>query len=327
MLMENNTMAEVKKSPIATLKSQAKEFDFSKLRAGESNIGANSGATMYVDFPRINFVINGKSIDKTSIHTLMKKAWKQYAWTELHRSLNDEKTNTYGKKSYNSEEQVSLLQKEVNENKNYRPIAKEIFKEMFQYARAEVPNDSILEELVTNCNQSSYYGGGLFVGVFAPALLPNELVPHVLQGQGVIHINCTNRNCISVKSDSRMSITDTKLLANDRDPKEAVICQLNSLLKFTLKSKGGKDGVTYRNGKLSLTVPEELKNYQGEDNKSLFNVIKEHFQKFCERLGLKFEAKTQIKRNLGNRLKVDSHLESVEPPVRSNENVYGGQEL
>ncbi|MDG7055433.1 MAG: hypothetical protein LJD31_02700 [Wolbachia endosymbiont of Menacanthus eurysternus] len=309
-------MAEAKKNPIVTLKAQAKKFDFSKLRAEEDNKGANSGVTMYGDFHRMNFVINKKIINETSIHTLIERAWKQYSWRELKHSLIDKGTNAYGKKLYSSEEQVSLLKEEVKKNNNYRPIAKEIFKEMFQYAKATVPSNSILEELVTNCNQSSYYGGGLVINVLAPALFPHELM---LQSQGTIHINCTNRNCVSIKSDNEMSITDTKLLTHSCDPEEAVICQLNNSLEFTLESQDGKDGVTYKDGKLSLTIPKELKSYQ-DGGKSLFDVIKEYFQKFCEKLGLKFEAK--IKQNLRKQLKVDSHLESVKPPAHINQHVH-----
>ncbi|NUX01462.1 hypothetical protein GO685_02965 [Wolbachia endosymbiont of Madathamugadia hiepei] len=220
-------MAEAKGNPIVTWKAQAEKCDFSKLRAAEDNKGANSGETMHGDFHRMNFVINKKIIEKTSIHTLIERAWKQHSWRELKQSLTDKETNAYGKKFYSSEEQVHLLKAKVHESKNYRPIAKEIFKEMFKYAEAEVPSDPILEELVTNCNQSSYYGGGLVINVLAPALLPHELIP---QSQGTIHINCINRNCVSIKSDNEISITDTKLLTNGRNLKEAVICQLNSSL-------------------------------------------------------------------------------------------------
>ncbi|MCM1001138.1 MAG: hypothetical protein KTV72_02260 [Wolbachia endosymbiont of Melophagus ovinus] len=309
-------MAEAKKNPIATLKAQAKKFDFSKLRAAEDNKGANSGVTMYGDFHRMNFVINKKIINETSIHTLIERAWKQYSWRKLKRSLIDKGTNTYGKKLYSSEEQVFLLKEEVKKNSNYRPIAKEIFKEMFKYAKARVPSDPILEELVTNCNQSSYCGGGLVTNVLAPALFPHKLA---LGSQGTIHINCTNRNCVSIKSDNEISITDTKLLTQGCDPEEAVMCQLNNSLEFTLNSQDGKDSVTYKKGKLSLTIPKELKSYQ-DGGKSLFDVIKEYFQKFCEKLGFKFEAK--IKQNLRKQLKVDSHLESVKPPVHINQHVH-----
>ncbi|MGL9731953.1 MAG: hypothetical protein ACR5KX_04100 [Wolbachia sp.] len=132
---------------------------------------------------------------------------------------------------------------------------------MFEYAEAAVPSDPILEELITNCNQSSYYVGGLVINVFVPALFSHELMINVPQGQGTIHINCTNRNCVSDRFDSKMSITDTKLLTNGRNSKEATICQLNSSLEFTLESQDGKYGITYKKGKLSFTVPQELENY------------------------------------------------------------------
>ncbi|MDG7053225.1 MAG: hypothetical protein LKM45_05100 [Wolbachia endosymbiont of Alcedoecus sp.] len=357
-------MAEVKENPIVTLKAQAKKFDFSKLRAAEDNKGANSGETMHGDFHRMNFVINKKIIDKTSIHTLIERAWQQYSRRELN-SLIDKGTNTYEKKLYSSEEKVFLLKEEVKKNSNYRPIAKEIFKEMFEYAKARVPSDPILEELVTNCNQSSYYGGGLVTNVLAPALFPHELM---LQSQGTIHINCTNRNCVSIKSDNEMSITDTKLLtellANDCDPKEAVICQLNNSLEFTLESQDDKDGVTYKDGKLSFTVPQELENYhtnnkeeqlQSDDTvkKSLLDVIIESFLILIEKFvgtklknkqGIHNEIKSTLSRSnsseaivikdtghspikiecsLGDPLKVDSYLESVEPPTHCDDHVHG----
>lgn len=55
-------------NPIVILKAKIKEFGFSNLKAGESNESANSGETIYFDFPRMNFVINGKIIDKYSFN-------------------------------------------------------------------------------------------------------------------------------------------------------------------------------------------------------------------------------------------------------------------
>ncbi|MFP3033252.1 MAG: hypothetical protein ACEY3M_19830, partial [Wolbachia sp.] len=93
-------------------------------------------------------------------------------------------------------------------------------------------------------------------------------------------------------------------------------------MEFTLESQNGKEGLIYRDGKLLLDVPEELKNYQDGD-KSLFDIIREYFEKFCKILGFTFA--TKIEHNLGNELKVDSHgyLENVEPPVRSNNHAHG----
>ncbi|MGL9733073.1 MAG: hypothetical protein ACR5KW_03605 [Wolbachia sp.] len=41
---------------------------------------------------------------------------------------------------------------------------------MFEYSEAIVPSDHILEELITDCNQSFYYVERLIINVFAPAL-------------------------------------------------------------------------------------------------------------------------------------------------------------
>lgn len=76
------------------------------------------------------------------------------------------------------------------------------------------------------------------------------------------------------------------------------ICNLSSSLEFTIESHNGEDFVTYRDGKLSLTTPKELKNYK-DNGKSLFDIIKEYFQKFCAKLGFKPETKIQIEHGFG----------------------------
>ncbi|MGL9725602.1 MAG: hypothetical protein ACR5KV_02640 [Wolbachia sp.] len=53
---------------------------------------------------------------------------------------------------------------EKDESKDYRLFAKEIFKQMFRYAQVEAPSDSILEKLITNCNQVGYCAA-LFVRI------------------------------------------------------------------------------------------------------------------------------------------------------------------
>ncbi|WP_338062926.1 hypothetical protein [Wolbachia endosymbiont of Drosophila tsacasi] len=122
----NSFIPEEKENRIVTLKAQAEKFGFSRLRADKNNESANTGEQMYKDFQRMDFVINGKSISGD----LTAKLCKEYN---------------------------SLLPK--SEDENYRPFAKEVFKEMFKYAEAKVPSDSILEELVTNCNQAGYEAG------------------------------------------------------------------------------------------------------------------------------------------------------------------------
>ncbi|NUX01429.1 hypothetical protein GO685_02790 [Wolbachia endosymbiont of Madathamugadia hiepei] len=135
------------------------------------------------------------------------------------------------------------------ESKQYRKFAKEVFKEMFKYVEAQVPSDPILEELVTNCNQAGYKAA-LFTQI--------SLGKYGLMLQNpvkVINIDCTDINHITVKSDMIIPIVKSN------DPEEEA-CRINSSLEFTLESQDGKDGVTYKDGKLLLTISEKLKTTQ-----------------------------------------------------------------
>ncbi|MDG7052735.1 MAG: hypothetical protein LKM45_02500 [Wolbachia endosymbiont of Alcedoecus sp.] len=400
-------MAEVKENPIVTLKAQAKKFDFSKLRAAEDNKGANSGEAMYLDFPRMNFVINGKKIDKNLILTLKKGAedykselfskdgiynpesskkreidteqgrtfvdsvlkklagWlAQDALSELWNdhcknpeTADQQKTDAYKKefeKFYNAgQKHKHLLPKE--EDKNYRPFVKEVFKRMFEYAGAAVPSDSILEELVTNCNQAGYEAA-TYTDIGA-TLTQHSFLPGSLER--VMKIDCTDQNNVKIRSDLEMPIY---VLRRDGQLGEKAF-DLPSSLKFTLNSQDGKDGITYKDGKLSLTVPRELENYHatneekqlqsdGAVKKSLLDVVIEFFLILIEKfVGIKLKNKRgiyneikntlhhsnsseaivikdtglspiKIECSLGEPLKVNSHLESVEPPIHFNKHVH-----
>ncbi|OAL98076.1 hypothetical protein [Wolbachia endosymbiont of Dactylopius coccus] len=324
------------KSPVVRLKATAKEFNFSKLRSDQDNKLANSGETMFLDFQRMNFIINGKEIDKNLLVTLREGAQdykselfskkddiynpesekKREIDTDQGRAFVDsvlkelnqnrlpeiwenhcnnpdiadhQKTDTYKKefeRFYNVGKEHNYLLLKKGE-KNYRPFAKEVFKEMFKYAEAEVPSDAILEELVTNCNQAGY-GAGIFNESHA-ALSSCSLTPH--SPKKALNIYCTDHNRIKVKSDMAMPITTF-------DNPEEKICDLSSSLEFTLESQDDKDDIIYKEGKLSLTIPKELKNYK-DNGKSLFDIIKEYFQKFCAKLGFKPETKIQIEHSFG----------------------------
>lgn len=298
----NRFIPEEKENPIVTLKAQAEKFDFSKLRADKNNKLANTGKQMYEDFRRMRFVINGKSLDKTLVGALIEgaeqrnldEAWDgHYADQEI---PGDKKTDQYKesfKEFYNlGKKHTHLLPKGGDENKNYRPFAKEVFKEMFNYAKAEVPSDPILEELVTNCNQAGYKA----------ALLTQtspELSKYSLTLQNpvkVMNVDCADINHITVKSDMVMPVVEF-------DNPEETLGKLSGSLEFILESQDGKDDIAYKDGKVSLTVPRELKNYKADD-KNLFDIIKEYFQKFCEKLGFKFEV--EIEHNLGDPLEVSA---------------------
>nr|WP_246209836.1 hypothetical protein [Wolbachia endosymbiont of Atemnus politus] len=260
----------------------------------------------------MDFIIHDKSVDKILIKAVINrdkeefdKIWEKYC--EGPEIPSDKKTDQYKeeiKKFYDlGKEHIHLLPKE--ETGNYRPFAKEVFKEMFKYTGTKVPSDSILEELVTNCNQAGYEAALFTEVVFK--LNSYDLTSH--NPVKVMNIDCIDINHITVKSD--MVIPVVKF-----DNPEEKLSKLSSSLEFTLESQDGKDGVTYTNGNLLLTVPRELKNYKVGD-KNLFNIIKEYFQKFCEKLGFKFEV--EIEHDLGDPMEVKSSLENVEPPVHGNE--------
>ncbi|WP_341822478.1 hypothetical protein [Wolbachia endosymbiont (group A) of Clivina fossor] len=331
------------KSPVVRLKATAKEFNFSKLRAGQDNELANSGETMFLDFQRMNFIINGKEIDKNLIIAFKEGAkhrkselfnsddiyndeifnkkgtreidtdhgkafvasvlediekelvsnalgelWKNHC--ENPKIADHQKTDSYKKEFeefYNAGQH--LLPTEKDENKDYRSFAKEVFKKMFRYAGAEVPSNAILEELVTNCNQAGYEAAPFIQTQLA---LGQSFI--VENPKKVINIDCANQNNVRIRSDMRLPILSVKNQVMHGDK----ICDLSNSLEFTLESQDGKDFVTYRDGKLSLTIPKELKNYK-DNGKSLFDIIKEYFQKFCAKLGFKPEIKIQIEHSLG----------------------------
>ncbi len=271
----NRFIPEEKENPIVTLRAQAEKFDFSKLRAGKDNAEANSGNTAFCDLRRMDFVINGKSISRDLIAELYK-------------------------------EHDSLLPKSEDKNKNYRPFAKAVFKKMFEHAGAKVPSDPILEELVTNCNQAGYVGA--LYAEDKPLFHVATAHELVFGSSHTTYIDCSDPSHATIRIEEKIAVcTLTK-------PEEE-LCKLDSSLKFTLQSQDGKDDVIYKDGKLLLTAPKRLKDYNMGD-KNLFDIIKECFQKLCEKFGF---FKIKIGHELDKQPKVNSHLESVEPPAHSNE--------
>lgn len=115
---------------------------------------------------------------------------------------------------------------------------------------------------------------------------------------------------MSIRSDVKLPILFQKSDGQFGDK----VCDLSSSIEFTLESQDGKDDVIYKDGKLLLTVPRKLRDYK-TDGRSLFDIIKEYFYKFCEKLGFKLK----IEHDLGDSIEVNSHLESVQPSIHSNE--------
>lgn len=311
----NNSIQEKKGNPVVTLKAQAEKFDFSRLRADKNNKLATTGKQMYNDFRRMRFVINSESLDEILIGALIDGVDQHNfdeVWDRHYKNQeipDDKKTDQYKKKFerfYNlGKGYTHLLPKEGDKNENYHPIAKEVFQEMFKYAEAQIPSNSILEELITHCNQAGYVGP--LMG--NDGSLTTISLKHGLSFRSIdyiIHINCDNNNhaAITVKEPISACVTEKP---------EEELCKLGSSLEFTLESQDGKDDVIYKDGKLSLTVPRKLRDYK-IDGRSLFDIIKEYFYKFCEKLGFKFEV--EIEHNLGDPM---SYLEEVAHPIHSNE--------
>ncbi|WP_341813104.1 hypothetical protein [Wolbachia endosymbiont (group B) of Germaria angustata] len=265
-----------KENPVVTLKATAEKFDFSKLRADKTNKSANIGEQMHLDFPRMKFIINKKDIDQAFINQLYKR-------------------------------HAGLIGNDGNGKKKYRQFAKEVFKEIFEYAEAQVPSDSILEELVTNYNQAGYEF------IYAPFI-------EALNSKHKLHMDVNSSNvCRRVlidcekNSDSVGVRCDTSMIPIQVLGEEARVCDISFSLEFTLESQDGKDDVIYKDSKLLLTVPRKLRDYTIDD-RNLFDIIKEYFYKFCEKLGFKFEV--EIEHDLGDPM---SYLEEVALPIHSNE--------
>ncbi|OEY86842.1 hypothetical protein BIY23_04660 [Wolbachia pipientis] len=118
-----------------------------------------------------------------------------------------------------------------------------------------------------------------------------------------VHIDCNNHANITVTCNENVTIRNKREV-------EIEICQLNGSIKFTLESKDDKN-IAYTDGKLSFAIPKELKNYK-VGGKNLFDIIREYFQKLCEKLGFNFEEKIEYHFDA---LSAAGYLESVEPLI------------
>ncbi|WP_353277193.1 hypothetical protein [Wolbachia endosymbiont (group B) of Villa cingulata] len=195
-----------------------------KVKANESNKDANSGNQAYKDLPRMSFIINDKPIDSRF---------------------------------------VTQLYDELNQN-DKRQIAKHVFTKMFEHAKAEVPNDHILEELITHCNQAGYEFA--MYEQMHSILAKYNLIPIV--SEKTIHICDSNADSVNIEYRKIIRVAELN------NP-EKEICRSNSSLKFTLKFQS--DRVDYENGKVILTIPKQLSNYKANDN-SLLDDINKHFK-------------------------------------------------
>ncbi len=226
------------------------------LRLGSDNKSANSGEQAHRDIPRSKFIINGKEISTEVIKQLYKK----------HESLDP------------NLEKIK---------KDYRPFAREIFKEMFIEASAPIPVSSILDEMVTNCHQAGYEN--IYRLLLDGFCKHNS---HLNISDKKIYINCENSDSINFEcSSNTITVID---FAKDSE------CDISFSIKFTLASDQNK--IRYRNGEMHLVFPEELK-IGDQTNRNLIDIIKEIFYELVE----KFFGRCQVKEE-GNIVKMTSKL-------------------
>lgn len=216
--------SDVEPSVPITLQFQLTQSLLSQVKASENNRDANSGKQAYKDLPRMDFVINGQVIDKNF---------------------------------------VSQLRDKCNQN-DQRQIAKHVFTKMFEHAKAEIPNDNLLEELITSCNQAGYDGSLLMQ--LSPIFSKHKLsLPHANDRK--ISIVYNSQGSLNIQYCPSMPVRE---LDTNKE-----ICRVDAILEFTLKFRDSK--VEYENGKVTLAIPEQLENYKA-DGKSLLDEINRHFE-------------------------------------------------
>ncbi|MFV0948810.1 ankyrin repeat domain-containing protein [Wolbachia endosymbiont of Nasonia giraulti] len=216
--------SDVEPSVPITLQFQLTKSLLSQVKASENNRDANSGKQAYKDLPRMDFVINGQVIDKNF---------------------------------------VSQLRDKCNQN-DQRQIAKHVFTKMFEHAKAEIPNDNLLEELITSCNQAGYDGSLLMQ--LSPIFSKHKLsLPHANDRK--ISIVYNSQGSLNIQYCPSMPVRE---LDTNKE-----ICRVDAILEFTLKFRDSK--VEYENGKVTLAIPEQLENYKA-DGKSLLDEINRHFE-------------------------------------------------
>lgn len=215
--------SDTKSSAVTTLEFQLTQSLLGQVKADENNEDVKSGNTAYQDLYRTDFfVINDRTIDNSFIKGLYDK---------------------------------------YNEGDDKRLFAKYVFTEIFKHAKAEVPNDSLIEELTTSCNQAGYMA---FLAIRIHSILIKYQVLSSDSCKKIMYIDCSDENYVRINYKSSM------VVRNSYNP-EKKICELDSLLRFTLKFHNGE--VEYENGKVTLIIPEELK----AGRESLLDDINERF--------------------------------------------------
>ncbi|KLT22833.1 hypothetical protein wVul_0036 [Wolbachia endosymbiont of Armadillidium vulgare str. wVulC] len=268
------------KKIVNSLKTKVKELEYNYLKAQTTTSGGwsevNSGDLTYKDLNRMdNIIINDRVI-----------------------------TN----------EVISGLLRNANGAESSRLSLKRVFIGMFEYAGATVPNDLIIEELITNYNQAGY--PGFFRLFYNEALNSCDLIASCSERIS-IHMECNDPNylrCFSSTENVRVLYSTDGCMSLDE------LCDLSSSIEFQLQFKDGN--VTYEDGKVLLTIPKELEDYKAGDDSLLdkladvINKIVEYLKKLCEKLGFKFDTKVEYNSECNIKIehKLGKPLKAIDEP-------------
>lgn len=271
------------KKIVNVLKTKVKGLKYQDLKSpkeieNEDNI--SSGHLTYIDLIREqNLTINGQVITNKFINELCLK----------HESL--------------------ILEGENKQN-NYRLFLNQVFREMFKHAGAVIPNNSIIEELITNYNQAGYVK---FFAVNYHLTEMFELGLHLsCNDERAFCMNCYDPDCLelSFRMESIPVSNSVEYAFAEDDRPLYKVCDLSSSVEFKLKYKDGN--VTYEDGKVLLTISKALEDYKaGNDSlldnlTDIINKIVEYFKKLCEKLGFKFD--TRIEYDSEHNIKMEHSL-------------------
>lgn len=281
------------KSKVGDLEFPLTQNLLNQVRADESVADVKSGRQAYKDLHRMNFVVNKKRIDNGLVSALIKGAEDEKTGDEKKEEIkrkeleklfdnvwrnhcdnqtisNDEKTESYKVKYkknleefYNKGKGHAYLLPN-SENGNYHPFVEKILEEVFEYAQATIPGKDILKELIISCNQAGY-DGCLFIQLLRIFDKHGLSLPNANDRK--INIVCDSPSSLSVQYCPNMPVVEEILDV------EQEVCKIEPVLEFTLEAK--ENGVVYRNGKVTFTVPEELKKHP--NGKNLLGEIGKYF--------------------------------------------------
>ncbi|WP_339045508.1 hypothetical protein [Candidatus Mesenet endosymbiont of Agriotes lineatus] len=149
---------------------------------------------------------------------------------------------------------LSKVQRSNSNENDYLLFLTEAFRKTFKDAKAKIPNESILKELIANCCQYQSF-------INTKVLLSSNLIP-VEQQRNAVHINCNSSNCVELKINREQDI-----ISKDKENSwKGSSIPLSSSLEFKLKSNDNE--IEYTDGKLFLTLTS--KSMEVEQDRSLF---------------------------------------------------------